>query len=80
MPGSPFFVQRCPSCGRQARIDVNYLGLIVVCQHCDHSFVAKDLDASPHAPASPIDYWIQIADHVLDDPSVADPSLISRHR
>lgn len=80
MPGSPFFVQRCPSCGRQAKIDVNYLGLTVVCQHCDHSFVAKDTAAPPPSSADPISYWIQIADHVLDEPMIEHASLVARPR
>ena len=80
MPGSPFFVQRCPTCGRQAKIDVNYLGLQVVCQHCDNSFVAKDSAVNGPAPADPINYWIQIADHILDEATLADPSLILRPR
>jgi hypothetical protein len=72
MPGSPFFVQPCPSCGRHAKIDVNYLGLQVVCQHCDHSFVAKDTAASSAAMSDPINYWIRIADQVLDDVSLSE--------
>lgn len=67
MPGSPFFVQRCPSCGRQARIDVNYMGLQVVCQHCDNAFVAHDSTPQPEVRDA-IDQWIRIADHVLDEP------------
>jgi hypothetical protein len=75
MPGSPFFVQRCPSCGRLARIDVNYLGLNVICQHCDHTFLARDSEASTAAPPDPANYWIQIADHLLsDDP--ANPEIL----
>jgi hypothetical protein len=78
MPGSPFFVQPCPSCGRQAKIDVNYLGLKVVCQHCDHSFVAQDSAAVEPTKGDPINYWIRIADQVLDDVTVADRSAASR--
>ncbi len=78
MPGSPFFVQRCPSCCRQLRIDVNYLGLDVVCQHCDKTFVAKDASTEPASSFDPIGYWIQQADHALGRaglphrPSLAD--------
>jgi hypothetical protein len=78
MPGSPFFVQPCPSCGRQAKIDVNYLGLQVVCQHCDHSFIAKDSALNAPASSDPINYWIRIADQVLDDISLASPAPVIR--
>jgi uncharacterized protein (DUF983 family) len=79
MPGSPFFVQRCPSCGRQARIDVNYLNLSVICQHCDHTFVAQGVAQAPAQSDDPANYWIRIADHVLDD-DILQPTLISRPR
>jgi hypothetical protein len=86
MPGSPFFVQRCPSCGRQARIDVNYLGLKVICQHCDQTFVARD--GSPMARPNefavgdndPANHWIRIADHVLDDSPSPMPAMFFRPR
>lgn len=69
MPGSPFFVQRCPTCGRQARIDVNYIGLQVVCQNCDNTFVARDTTPAVES-GDPIDQWIRIADHFLDEPAI----------
>jgi uncharacterized protein (DUF983 family) len=80
MPGSPFFVQRCPTCGRQAKIDVNYLSLLVVCQHCDNSFIATDSDMNGTISNDPISYWIQIADHVLDEPALGEPAMILRPR
>jgi hypothetical protein len=47
------------------RIDVNYLGLSVVCQHCNKTFVAQDGSTEPAASFDAIGYWIQQADHAL---------------
>jgi len=35
-----FFVQRCPTCGRQLQVRVEYLGRELSCEHCQGSFVA----------------------------------------
>lgn len=48
MAESTYFVQECPTCGRNLRIRVEYLGRSVVCQHCKGSLVARDRDASRH--------------------------------
>ena len=42
MPGSTFFLQECPVCGRGLQIRVEYLGKRVVCYHCRGQFVARD--------------------------------------
>jgi len=46
MAESTYFVQECPTCGRNLRIRVEYLGRSVVCQHCQGPLVARD---GPHA-------------------------------
>jgi len=40
MPRSTYFVQECPTCGRNLQVRVEYLGKQVVCQHCSAKFVA----------------------------------------
>lgn len=42
MSNSIYFVQECPTCGRQLQIRVDYLGRKVVCQHCQGKLVAID--------------------------------------
>jgi DNA-directed RNA polymerase subunit RPC12/RpoP len=42
MSNSTYFVQECPTCGRQLQIRVEYLGRSVVCQHCRGRLVASD--------------------------------------
>lgn len=48
MPGSTYFVQECPTCGRNLQVRVEYLGKKVVCQHCSAKFEACE-------PGSPAD-------------------------
>ena len=40
---STYFVQSCPTCGRQLHVRVEYLGLPIMCRHCHAEFVATDL-------------------------------------
>lgn len=42
MPTMPYFFQECPTCGRHARIRVEYLGRRVTCLHCQGRFLASD--------------------------------------
>ena len=42
MSQSTFFVQECPTCGRQVQIRVVHLGRRVVCNHCQGFFEARD--------------------------------------
>jgi hypothetical protein len=40
MPRSTYFVQECPTCGRNLQVRVEYLGRLVQCQHCHARFEA----------------------------------------
>jgi DNA-directed RNA polymerase subunit RPC12/RpoP len=42
MSRSTYFVQECPTCGRNLQVRVQYLGKQVVCQHCGARFDAYD--------------------------------------
>jgi DNA-directed RNA polymerase subunit RPC12/RpoP len=48
MPRSTYFVQECPTCGRNLQVRVEYLGKQIVCQHCGARFEASE-------PGSPAD-------------------------
>lgn len=48
MAETTYFVQECPTCGRNLRIRVEYLGRSVVCQHCHRALVAQDPETSGH--------------------------------
>ena len=40
MPRSTYYVQECPTCGRNLQVRVEYLGRLIVCQHCEARFEA----------------------------------------
>ena len=42
MSRSTYFVQECPTCGRNLQVRVQYLGKQVVCQHCSARFEAYE--------------------------------------
>ena len=45
MSKATYFVQECPTCGRNLEIRVEYLGKKVACQHCRGQFLATDVQA-----------------------------------
>ena len=53
MSMATYFVQDCPTCGRQLQIRLKYLGRSVQCQHCEAEFQA--FDASNEIPAATSD-------------------------
>lgn len=59
-----FFAQRCPTCGRQLRISIEYLGKSIQCRHCRAVFPAVDPAMHPD-PRDPLDPLIQRADELL---------------
>lgn len=50
MPRSTYFVQECPTCGRNLQVRVELLGKQVQCPHCSARFEACD-PGSTAAPA-----------------------------
>ena len=51
MANATYFVQECPTCGRNLQIRIEYLGKEVICQHCDASFEACDPTSSAYPPS-----------------------------
>lgn len=51
MSRATFFVRECPTCGRSLQVRVEYLGRLLVCEHCRGSFQALDPDQQA-APAN----------------------------
>jgi transposase-like protein len=45
-----YFVQECPTCGRNLQVRVEYLGKRVVCQHCKAKFEACDPSSAAYPP------------------------------
>lgn len=52
MSRSTYFVQECPTCGRNLQVRIQYLGKQVVCQHCSARFDAYDPGSAAY-PAPP---------------------------
>lgn len=50
MSRSTYFVQECPTCGRNLQIRIMYLGKQVVCQHCSARFEAYDPSSASYSP------------------------------
>ena len=69
MAESTYFVQECPTCGRNLRIRVEYLGRSVVCQHCHGRLVARDPDAAQDGGSG----LLQRASELIDE---ADQRLL----
>jgi len=65
MPKSVYFVQECPTCGRNLEVRVEYLGKFVVCQHCQGRFVASDPEIHPSLISNPAGDLLQRADELL---------------
>lgn len=45
-----YYVQECPTCGRNLQIRVEYLGKRVICQHCSARFEACDPSSRAYPP------------------------------
>lgn len=42
MPSGAYFIRSCPTCGRSLEVRVEYLGKMVLCQHCSAKFDTSD--------------------------------------
>ncbi|MFP6613385.1 MAG: hypothetical protein VB835_13835 [Pirellulales bacterium] len=50
MPNPVYFLQECPTCGRDLQIRIAYLAKRVTCRHCNSDFVACDPGSSEYPP------------------------------
>jgi len=69
MCSATFFLQTCPTCGRQLQVHVQHLGKMVSCQHCRGRFTAADPATSDFIPMSPVDTLIAKADELIESTS-----------
>jgi hypothetical protein len=76
MPGTTYFVQECPTCGRRLQIRVEYLGKRVACQHCQGTFVAAEPASLRGGAVDQGSALLRRANELLD--SVAKRQLTSR--
>jgi len=71
MPRSTFFVQECPTCGRNLQVRVELLGKQVVCQHCGARFQACDPGSGACPPSSSGISLLQRAEELLQSTSAS---------
>jgi DNA-directed RNA polymerase subunit RPC12/RpoP len=65
MSGATYYMQDCPTCGRQLQVRVAYLGRTVMCQHCRGRFLAADsADGAADASSSGL-ALLQRADELI---------------
>lgn len=76
MSRATFFVRECPTCGRMLQIRVEYLGRLLVCEHCRGGFEATDPDQCATSRGSNGSYALNRAEKLLSE--IQPPSL-GRH-
>jgi hypothetical protein len=60
-----YFIQECPTCGRTLQIRVEYLGKMMVCQHCRGEFDACDRATFPPTISDSGTILLERADQLL---------------
>ena len=65
MPKSTYYVQECPTCGRNLQIRIEYLGKQVVCQHCGACFEACEPGSPAYPPSDSSLSLLQRAEELL---------------
>jgi DNA-directed RNA polymerase subunit RPC12/RpoP len=77
-----YFVQECPTCGRNLEIRVEYLGRRVACQHCRGHFVASDAEIPPQCSESGLgllrraDELLELASRRTASTGVSEPASV----
>lgn len=66
MPRSTYFVQECPTCGRNLQVRIEFLGKHVVCQHCGARFEACDPHSAAYPPSNSSLSMLKRAEELLE--------------
>lgn len=66
MSESVYYMQPCPTCGRNLRIRIMYLGRQVICQHCQAQFVACEPGRNEPPPHDSGPDLLRRADELLE--------------
>ena len=75
MPRSTYFVQECPTCGRNLQVRIEHLGKQVQCQHCSAHFEACDPDSANYPPSSSGLSILQRAEELIQTASASGIGL-----
>jgi DNA-directed RNA polymerase subunit RPC12/RpoP len=70
MPRSTYYVQECPTCGRNLQVRVEYLGKQVVCQHCSAQFEACEPGSRSYPAMESTLSLLERADELLESASI----------
>lgn len=73
-----YFVQECPTCGRNLQVRVEYMGKRVVCQHCKAKFEACDPTSAAYPPMESSLSLLQRADQLIESASRSSIGTLSR--
>jgi DNA-directed RNA polymerase subunit RPC12/RpoP len=66
MAGATYYVQECPTCGRNLQVRVEYLGKKVACRHCSARFVARDPSSMDYDPCDSSASMLARADQLIE--------------
>lgn len=75
MATSVYFVQECPTCGRNLQVRVEFLGKRVVCQHCGAMFEACDPTSKSYPPSESSLSLLERAEELIETASGSGISL-----
>ena len=75
MPNPIYFVQECPTCGRNLQVRVEYLGKKVICQHCAAKFEACDPSSGAYPPMESSLALLERAEELLETTSASGIGL-----
>jgi len=73
-----YFVQECPTCGRNLQVRVEYMGKRVVCQHCKAKFEACDPTSASYPPMESSLSLLARADQLIESAARSTLSAPSR--
>lgn len=71
MPRNTYFVQECPTCGRNLQVRVEYLGKQVICQHCSAKFEACEPGSEAYSHHNSSLSLLERAEHLLQTASAS---------
>jgi DNA-directed RNA polymerase subunit RPC12/RpoP len=75
MANSVYFVQECPTCGRNLQVRIEYLGKRVVCQHCGAMFEACDPSSRNYPPSESSLSLLERAEELIETASASGIGL-----
>ncbi|MEN1681865.1 MAG: response regulator [Planctomycetota bacterium] len=80
MANATYFVQECPTCGRNLQVRVEYLGKRVVCQHCSSRFRATQDSSASQSEAASESTLMQRAEELLQTAEASGIGIRGRDR